>query len=889
MYGMEQMDGSAMTQINGESINFASIDGPKKPKNAQKVSENSAPKSLLTDEPFLESWKLHDMELDSEPETSSSDMNDADVLNLGASDDEDLLLEKDEFIAAASSKNPRWSSQTANKAKAIENNETSQVKKPIVLRKPLVKSSVRTPITFNGVAAAKPTPVRNALLPMVFGAKPGQQIPKMGAEQRISIGPQVLKPVLGPQVSKSFAVPRAQKPVAGPLMSKSVTRAQLSKAVQAISNWKIPVGTNVKVIQRADNDSDKDETNFERPMEWENLKISIPCSAGLQLKKRKILSDTVQTPVTASLSETFENNGQQNASSNRPAKMTKLANGPVPAIQCIPQIDRNRNLMNQKSSGMQTPSHGIRTIPATITSESGGPICQPPRQLLTIENGVVTPGSSSRNEPQRSVQPNNSLPETDLRHMIGQTSVKQTSGSTPSLSRAENVVPDLRTKISKSRSVSVVPIEVADEELDYDYSGMVALEDDTDLPNGPTDRKTTPVLQIEGQSLVNRRDPTPSDDEVSGYPPVDVQVNNPALPEHPPAESPSDDIFMGWQNETANVLPPPKHNPPKLVDRDPRKISSQLLKDFRDNTQPTTKLPESPGPSSQQISPHPQENNVKSSRTPQQRTPRIQKVIILPSNYIDIPLKPPRNDKIRYAPYIETPTVQRYGINVIFPHLCLKFARGKCFTNLAQCRLRHTFPKADVIRKSLDDLLSTDVANIYSTFLIRCPNLLRPYFAVFCDYFGSHGMENMLIEMIHQCETNVLNMANNLEPVHQGFIKSGKKYSAALESIIKPLRRKSTLHHALLKLILDERNDNYGYFLDTIMVLVEMDDVALDANDIDRLCVICKQYNNKPLYDAIFTIITKCQLDPTYVAVDSLNIEILTEFLEETSRKFLQL
>lgn len=889
MYGMEQMDDSAMTQINGESLNFASIDGPKKPKNVQKVSENNATKSLLTDEPLLESWKLHDMELDSEPETSSSDMNDADVLDLGASDDEDLLLEKDEFIAPASSKISKWSSQTANKAKAIENNETSQEKKPIVLKKPLVKSSVRTPITFNGGAAAKPTPVRNPLLPRVFGAKPGPQIPKMGAEQRISIGPQVLKPVLGPQVSKpvlgpqvskAIAVPRTQKPVAGPLMSKSVTGAQLSEAFQAISNWKIPVGTNVKVIQRTDNDS-------ERPMEWENLKISIPCSAGSQLKKRKILSDTVQTPVTASLSETFENNGQQNASSKPPAKMAKLANGPVPAIQCIPQIDRNRNLMNQKSSGMRTPSHGIRTIPATITSESGGPISQPPRQLLTIENGVVSPGSSSWNEPQRSVQPNNSLPETDLRHMIGQTSVKRTSGSTPSLSRAENAAPDLRTKISKSRSVPVVPIEVADEELDYDYSGMVSLEDDTDLANGPIDRKTTPVLQIEGQSLVNGRDPTPSDDEVSGYPSIDVQVNNPALPEQPPAESPSDDMFMGWQNETANVLP--KHNPPKLVDRDPRKISSQLLKDFRDNTQPTTKLPESSGLSSQQISRHTQENNVKSSRTPQQRTPRIQKVVRLPSNYIDIPLKPPRNDKIRYAPYIETPTVQRYGINVIFPHLCLKFVRGKCFTKLAQCPLRHTFPEADVIRKSLDDLLSTDVANIYRTYLIHCPNLLRPYFAEFCDYFGSHGMANMLIEMIHQCETNVLNMPNNLGSVHQGFMKSGKKYSAALDSIIKSLRRKSTLHHALLKLILDERNDNYGYFFDTIFVLVEMDDVALDANDIDRLCVICKQYNNKPLYDAIFAIITKCQLDPTYVAVDSLNIEILTEFLEETSRKFLKL
>lgn len=236
----------------------------------------------------------------------------------------------------------------------------------------------------------------------------------------------------------------------------------------------------------------------------------------------------------------------------------------------------------------------------------------------------------------------------------------------------------------------------------------------------------------------------------------------------------------------------------------------------------------------------------------------------------NVPADIDRNAKL--PPFLITPTLDMYGLDVIFPNLCRSFASGNCYINESRCSSKHEYPKAEWVANRLEILNLDDVIIIFKSYILRNKNFIQRYFQVFCKYFGKRKLRDVLHFATEHCQR--AGMEPNLHYVVDGFMEFGMSYTAAiLDAFHGFMNQPSTeMKFTMLDLILDARNQEILKFLRMLKILAEDAPIRFECK---HLLYLLNEYKRKPnglLKSTIWSILTKCATDN--VDLESIHTEL---------------
>lgn len=243
---------------------------------------------------------------------------------------------------------------------------------------------------------------------------------------------------------------------------------------------------------------------------------------------------------------------------------------------------------------------------------------------------------------------------------------------------------------------------------------------------------------------------------------------------------------------------------------------------------------------------------------------------------------PPNIDRNAKLPsFLTTPTLEMYGLDVVFPHLCRSFASGNCFINKSRCHAKHEYPKAEWVAKRLEILSQEDVIIIFRSYILRNKNFIQRYFEVFCKYFGKHYLKDELRFATEHCQR--AGMEPNLQYVVAGFMEFEMTYTAAILEAFQgfKLQPSTEMKFSMLDLILCPKNEEVPKFLRMLNILSEDGSIRFECKYITYLLNEYWKSPNEKLKATIWNILNKCESDS--VDLEPINSQLIP-FLEPSAQ-----
>lgn len=230
--------------------------------------------------------------------------------------------------------------------------------------------------------------------------------------------------------------------------------------------------------------------------------------------------------------------------------------------------------------------------------------------------------------------------------------------------------------------------------------------------------------------------------------------------------------------------------------------------------------------------------------------------------------------------FVVNPLENQPAFNVLFRNMCRRFIGDKCALIPSACPFSHTLPDPASIRAKLEDIGQRNAIDVYQLFVLRSKKLFTRYVPIFCDYFGAHKLETLLVETIAHCRHQERRYYTNFTDIVDGFVKAGHPYHTSLRKLINEVKKRTMqASNVILKLILDERNTRLELFFNVLDSMVKQDGFVFPIESMNRLLriFVSRNDNNDELMMLIWSILTKF---PDQSRMDN---ELLTQFCSMTA------
>lgn len=190
----------------------------------------------------------------------------------------------------------------------------------------------------------------------------------------------------------------------------------------------------------------------------------------------------------------------------------------------------------------------------------------------------------------------------------------------------------------------------------------------------------------------------------------------------------------------------------------------------------------------------------------------------------------------------------------IFGKVCRRFMYEKCPNNPNNCSLQHCLPDIDTFKSNLGKSSLANVIELYEVFILRNQLLFDTYFEEFAIYFGKHGVERKLDDMVMDC---VLHHRQRLfRRIIEGYNRMDIPYTTALIRLIESTKSRSTMTcNSIVQAIFDVRNRDIQPFLDILETLSEKRDFCFPVEILNHMLRIYIGNRNKQLHRILHNIL----------------------------------